>query len=110
MAQRAQWGSRMGFIMAAAGSAVGLGNIWGFPYMTGRNGGGLFVLAYLVCVAVIIAVPATGLGAMLHVTPDYNAQQTTMAPGVGVPFDVYVYADDLTNGGLAGAEFALTAR
>ncbi len=50
---RAHWGSRLGFILAAAGSAVGLGNIWGFPYMTGRNGGGLFVLAYLACVALV---------------------------------------------------------
>ncbi len=50
---REHWGSRFGFILAAAGSAVGLGNIWGFPYMTGQNGGGLFVLVYLACVAVV---------------------------------------------------------
>ncbi len=43
----------MGFILAAAGSAVGLGNIWAFPYMTGENGGGLFVLVYLACVVLI---------------------------------------------------------
>ena len=53
MAERGQWGSRMGFILAAAGSAIGLGNIWKFPYITGDNGGGLFVLIYLVCIAVI---------------------------------------------------------
>lgn len=52
-AQRAQWGSRLGFVLAAAGSAVGLGNIWGFPYMTGQNGGGMFVFVYLVAVALI---------------------------------------------------------
>lgn len=52
-AQRGQWGSRLGFILAAAGSAVGLGNIWRFPYATGENGGGLFVLTYLVCIALI---------------------------------------------------------
>ena len=40
---RGQWGSKFGFIMAAAGSAVGLGNIWRFPYITGQNGGGAFV-------------------------------------------------------------------
>jgi NSS family neurotransmitter:Na+ symporter len=51
--QRAHWGSRLGFILAAAGSAVGLGNIWAFPYMTGKNGGGLFVAVYLVCVALV---------------------------------------------------------
>ena len=50
---RGAWGSRMGFIMAAAGSAVGLGNIWKFPYITGENGGGLFVLIYLVCIALV---------------------------------------------------------
>lgn len=49
----AQWGSRVGFIMAAVGSAVGLGNIWKFPYMVGESGGSAFVLAYLVCIALI---------------------------------------------------------
>ena len=51
--QRAQWGSRLGFVLAAAGSAVGLGNIWKFPYITGENGGGLFVLIYLLCIALV---------------------------------------------------------
>ncbi len=50
---RALWGSRLGFILAAAGSAVGLGNIWKFPYITGNNGGGAFVLIYLVCIALV---------------------------------------------------------
>jgi len=48
-----QWSSRMIFILAATGSAVGLGNIWKFPYMAGENGGGAFVLVYLVCIAAI---------------------------------------------------------
>ena len=47
------WASRWVFIMAATGSAVGLGNIWKFPYITGINGGGAFVLVYLICVALI---------------------------------------------------------
>ncbi|MCC6907617.1 MAG: sodium-dependent transporter [Phycisphaerales bacterium] len=50
---RGQWGSRFGFVLAAAGSAVGLGNIWKFPYITGENGGGLFVLIYLICIALV---------------------------------------------------------
>jgi neurotransmitter:Na+ symporter, NSS family len=53
---RGQWGSKFGFIMAAAGSAVGLGNIWRFPYVTGQNGGGAFVLVYILCV-LLIGVP-----------------------------------------------------
>ena len=48
-----QWSSRMVFVLAATGSAVGLGNIWKFPYITGENGGGAFVLVYLVCIAAI---------------------------------------------------------
>ncbi len=50
---RTHWNSRLGFILAAAGSAVGLGNIWKFPYITGENGGGLFVLIYLACIALV---------------------------------------------------------
>lgn len=47
------WRSRWTFIMAATGSAVGLGNIWKFPYIAGENGGGAFVLVYLLCIAII---------------------------------------------------------
>jgi len=47
------WSSRWLFVLAAAGSAVGLGNIWKFPYITGENGGGAFVLVYLACVALV---------------------------------------------------------
>lgn len=50
---REQWGSKLGFILAATGSAVGLGNLWKFPYITGENGGGIFVLIYLVCIALV---------------------------------------------------------
>ncbi|WP_027858024.1 sodium-dependent transporter [Marinobacterium jannaschii] len=47
------WSSRLAFILAATGSAVGLGNIWKFPYITGENGGGAFVIVYLLCIAMI---------------------------------------------------------
>lgn len=47
------WGSKFGFIMAAVGSSVGLGNFWRFPYTAGENGGGAFILIYLACVAFI---------------------------------------------------------
>ncbi len=54
-AERGTWGTRTGFILAAAGSAVGLGNIWGFPTQVGQGGGAAFVLIYLICVILICA-------------------------------------------------------
>lgn len=51
--RRGLWSSRMAFILAATGSAVGLGNIWKFPYVTGEYGGGAFVLVYLLCIAIV---------------------------------------------------------
>ena len=47
------WSNRLAFILAATGSAVGLGNIWKFPYITGENGGGAFVLVYLGCISLV---------------------------------------------------------
>ncbi len=50
---RGEWRSTTGFVLAAAGSAIGLGNIWRFPYVAGQNGGAAFVILYLACVLVI---------------------------------------------------------
>ncbi|MEO2185806.1 MAG: sodium-dependent transporter, partial [bacterium] len=50
---REQWGSKLGFILAASGSAVGIGNIWKYPSMAGQNGGGAFTLVYLACILVV---------------------------------------------------------
>lgn len=53
MEKQKQWGSSVGFIMACVGSAIGLGNIWKFPYITYQNGGGAFVFVYLVAVLLV---------------------------------------------------------
>ena len=54
---KAQWTSQLGFILAAIGSAVGLGNIWRFPYIMGENGGAVFLLVYLIFISTICFVP-----------------------------------------------------
>jgi NSS family neurotransmitter:Na+ symporter len=62
---RGNWGSKIGFILAASGSAVGLGNIWRFPYTAGENGGALFVFFYLVSILLIawpVLIAETSLG------------------------------------------------
>ena len=48
MSEKSQWGSKLGFILASAGSAIGLGAVWKFPYMTAANGGGGFLLVFLI--------------------------------------------------------------
>jgi NSS family neurotransmitter:Na+ symporter len=53
MKLREAWSNKFAFIMATAGAAVGLGNIWRFPYICGENGGGAFILVYLICIFVI---------------------------------------------------------
>lgn len=56
MENRGSFGTKMGVILATAGSAVGLGNVWRFPYMTGQNGGAAFILIYLACI-VLLGIP-----------------------------------------------------
>lgn len=51
--KRGAWSSRLGFILASAGSAVGLGNIWKFPYIAGKHGGGAFVLFFVLCILIV---------------------------------------------------------
>ena len=53
MESRGNFGSKLGVILATAGSAVGLGNVWRFPYMAGQNGGAAFILIYLVCIILL---------------------------------------------------------
>ena len=51
--ERAKFGSKMGVILATAGSAIGLGNVWRFPYMAGENGGAAFIIFYILCVLIL---------------------------------------------------------
>ncbi len=94
MAQnRENWGSKLGFILAAAGSAIGLGNIWKFPYIVGENGGAAFIFIYLICIAVIglpviIAEILVGRTTQLNPVGAYkklgNSKFWTMVGGMGV--------------------------
>lgn len=81
--KRSKFSSKLGFVLSAAGSAVGLGNIWRFPYLAARYGGGIFLLVYLVLVltfgyTMIIAESAIGrmtrkspVGAYAHFGKDW---------------------------------------
>ena len=55
MAQREKFASRLGFLLISAGCAIGLGNVWRFPYITGQYGGGAFVVMYLVFLVILAA-------------------------------------------------------
>lgn len=75
MSERGQWGSRMGFILAAIGSAVGLGNIWRFPYVAASNGGGAFLIPYL------FALLTAGIP-ILILEFSFGHKAKTSAPGI----------------------------
>ena len=74
MEKREQLGSRLGFIMISAGCAIGCGNVWKFPWMCGQNGGGSFMLVYILCL-LILGIPAMvmefSVGRASQVSPIY---------------------------------------
>ena len=89
--QRENWGSRLGFIMAAAGSAIGLGNIWRFPYLAGSNGGSAFIIIYLgfvffICLSIMLAELAIGRRSGLAAVGAYKSSSDnwTFAGVLGV--------------------------
>ena len=72
MQNREQWGSKLGFILAASGSAVGIGNIWKYPHMAGQNGGAAFTLVYLLCILVVgmtIVIAEFAIGRKTQLSP-----------------------------------------
>ncbi len=86
--KRENWGSRIGFIFAAAGFSIGLGNIWRFPYLVGKFGGGAFILVY-VAICVIIGLPLfiaeLGIGRKAHRTPIVGFKELH---GSGTPWTI----------------------
>jgi len=79
-----EWSSRLTFVLAAVGSAVGLGNIWKFPYITGEYGGGVFIIAYLFCIALIglpIMLAEIGLGRRGQQSPVNTMLQLSQEAG-----------------------------
>jgi neurotransmitter:Na+ symporter, NSS family len=90
---REHWGGTLGFVLATAGSAIGLGNIWRFPYIAGQNGGGAFVLIYL-AMALLIGLPVMlaeiVLGRRTQLNPigafrALNPPQCALARWIGIP-------------------------
>jgi NSS family neurotransmitter:Na+ symporter len=81
---REQWSSRFGFLMASIGFAVGLGNIWRFPYITGENGGGAFVIVYLLCafgIGVPILMAEVMIGRRGRLSPPGSMREVALAEG-----------------------------
>ena len=78
MKNRERLGSRLGFIMLSAGCAIGCGNVWKFPWMCGQNGGGSFMLLYILCL-LVLGLPAMvmelAVGRAAQASPIYMYQR-----------------------------------
>ncbi len=100
--KKVRWGSRFGFIMTAAGFSIGLGNMWRFPYLVGTEGGGAFVLVYLI-IALLIGIPLfimeMGLGRKSHQSPVVGVREIN---GKGNKWNAFAWL------GVAAAFFILT--
>ena len=86
---RGSWGSRLGFILASAGAAVGLGNIWRFPYLSGENGGGAFLVVYLallftVAISVLLAEFVVGRASRKNAVGAYRTLGGGIWPAFGL--------------------------
>lgn len=84
---RESWGSRFGFIMSTIGFAIGLGAVWRFPYMVGVNGGGAFLIVYVI-ISLVIGIPLfiaeMGLGRKTHLNPVEGMRKLTKKGGIWV--------------------------
>ena len=88
--ERANFGSKLGVILASAGSAVGLGNIWRFPFETGNHGGAAFILIYLVCV-LILGIPIMIAEFLIGRRSRANTIKSWLREPIGVGWDEWVY-------------------
>ena len=90
MKQRASFATRAGAIAATVGSAVGLGNIWRFPYEAGQNGGGMFIIAYVLC-GLILGVPVMLAEFVIGRATHKNMQGALQQLSPGKPFHLMAY-------------------
>ena len=86
--KREQWNSKVGFILAATGSAVGLGNIWKFPYLVGENGGAAFIMLYLFCV-ILVGLPVVIAEILIGRTVQKNPVGSFRELSKGNPFWIF---------------------
>lgn len=99
LARHGQWSSPSIFVLAVTGSAMGLGNIWKFPYLVGQYGGGAFVLVYLACVVVVglpLMVAELMLGRRARSTPIYGLQRIAREEGVSGGWSVIGWLGTVT--------------
>ena len=95
MSERANFGSKLGVILATAGSAVGLGNVWRFPYMTGQNGGAAFILIYVGCV-LLLGIPCMVSEFVIGRNAQTNTARAYRKLSNGTPWALVGYLGVLT--------------
>ncbi len=93
--ERANFSSKLGVILATAGSAVGLGNVWRFPYMTGENGGAVFILIYVVCV-LLLGIPCMISEFIIGRHGQANTARAFHKLSGGMPWSIIGYMGVLT--------------
>ena len=93
--ERAKFGSKLGVILATAGSAVGLGNVWRFPYMTGENGGAVFIIIYVACV-LLLGIPCMISEFIIGRNGRANTARAYSKVAGGSPWSVIGYMGVLT--------------
>lgn len=93
---RGNFGSKLGIVLATAGSAVGLGNIWRFPYMTGQNGGAAFIIIYIACI-LLLGIPGMLCEFIVGRHSAANAARAYKRLSDGKPWQIVGYMGVLTS-------------